>query len=307
MEKLKRSEFVFLYDVKWGNPNGDPNDENKPRYDEITSHVLVSDVRLKRTVRDYLEQNGKIIFISKSGNIQTSEARKKALIGDSKDPLNDILNKAIDIRLFGGMLPIKLSKKSNSGEKESSGDSVTLVGPIQMRMGESLHAVDLSYIKGTAAFASREGAQMSSFREEWLVPYALISFYGVINQNASLNTKLTSEDVDEFFKGLWFGTKDLITRSKMEQLPRFLIQIEYNDNTHNGGLDAFISLKTEKVENEIRSVSDYIVNVEKLIEFIKKHSDRISKVRYFISDELNIKPNLDTLEGVSIEKFKMEA
>ncbi len=300
MENLKRSEFVFLYDVKWGNPNGDPNDENKPRYDEVTSHVLVSDVRLKRTVRDYLEQNGQTIFISKKGDVQTSEARTKELIGDSKDPLNDILDKAIDIRLFGGMLPIKLSKKG------SAGDSVTLVGPIQMRMGESLHAIDLSFIKGTAAFASRESAQMSSFREEWLVPYALISFYGVVNQNASVNTKLTQDDVDEFFKSLWFGTKDLITRSKMEQLPRFLVQIEYNDNTHNGGLDAFVSLKTEKSENEIRSVSDYIINIEKLIEFIKKHSNRISKVRYFVSDELNITPDLKTLEGVNIEKFKME-
>lgn len=296
---LKRSEFVFLYDVKWGNPNGDPNDENKPRYDEITSHVLVSDVRVKRTVRDYLEQNGKTIFISKSGDIQTSEARAKALIGDSNDFINDILDKAIDIRLFGGMLPIKLSKKG------SAGDSVTLVGPIQMRMGESLHAVDLSYIKGTAAFASGEGKQNSSFREEWLVPYALISFYGVVNQNAAVNTKLTSDDVDEFFKALWFGTKDLITRSKMEQLPRLLVQVEYNDNTHNGGLDAFISLKTEKPENEIRSVSDYTLNVEKLIEVLKMHANRISRVRYFASDDLNISPNFETLSEVNVEKFRI--
>ncbi|MGC9140532.1 type I-B CRISPR-associated protein Cas7/Csh2 [Athalassotoga sp.] len=301
MEKLKRSEFLFLYDVKWGNPNGDPNDENKPRYDEITSHVLVSDVRLKRTVRDYLEQNGKTIFISKSTDVQTSEGRTKALIGDSKDPLNDILNKAIDIRLFGGMLPIKLAKKG------SSGDSITLIGPIQIRMGESLHAVDLSYIKGTAAFASRENAQMSSFREEYLVPYALIAFYGVINQNAAVNTKLTEDDVEEFFKALWFGTKDLITRSKMEQLPRLLVQIEYNDDTHNGGLDAFISLKTEKSENEIRSILDYTLDLTKLFDLIKRNAKRIPRVRYLSSDELKITPTFENLEGVNVEKFKMEA
>jgi len=301
MEKLKRSEFLFLYDVKWGNPNGDPNDENKPRYDEITSHALVSDVRLKRTVRDYLEQKGKTIFISKSTDIQTSEGRTKTLIGDSKDPLNDILDKAIDIRLFGGMLPTKLSKK------DSSGDSLTLVGPIQMRMGESLHAVDLSYVKGTAAFAAREDAQMSSFREEWLIPYALISFYGVINQNAAVKTKLTTQDVEEFLKALWFGTKDLITRSKMEQLPRLLLQIEYNDDTHNGGLDAFVSLKTDKPENEIRSVFDYTLDLTKLLDLIKRNSNRISKVRYFSSEELKITPDFTSLEGINVERLNMEA
>ena len=52
MTEIKnRSELVFLYDVKWGNPNGDPLDENKPRYDDERGTVLVTDVRLKRTIR----------------------------------------------------------------------------------------------------------------------------------------------------------------------------------------------------------------------------------------------------------------
>ncbi|RKX51572.1 MAG: hypothetical protein DRP25_03960, partial [Thermotoga sp.] len=45
--KMRRSEILFLYDVKWGNPNGDPMDENKPRMDENTDTLIVSDVRLK--------------------------------------------------------------------------------------------------------------------------------------------------------------------------------------------------------------------------------------------------------------------
>ena len=59
-----RSEILFLYDVSWSNPNGDPVDENKPRIDEETSRNIVTDVRLKRTVRDYLhDYRGLDIFI----------------------------------------------------------------------------------------------------------------------------------------------------------------------------------------------------------------------------------------------------
>ena len=59
-----RSEIVFLYDVKDANPNGDPLDENKPRIDEETNTAMVSDVRLKRTIRDYLHDfKGHEIFI----------------------------------------------------------------------------------------------------------------------------------------------------------------------------------------------------------------------------------------------------
>jgi len=135
----------------------------------------------------------------------------------------------------------------------------------------------------------------------------LISFYGVINQNAAVKTKLTTQDVEEFLKALWFGTKDLITRSKMEQLPRLLVQIEYNDDTHNGGLDAFVSLKTDKPENEIRSVFDYTLDLTKLLDLIKRNSNRISKVRYFSSEELKITPDFTSLEGINVERLNMEA
>ena len=54
MSEIKRTEILFHYDVQNGNPNGDPTDENKPRIDEETGYNIVTDVRLKRTVRDYM-------------------------------------------------------------------------------------------------------------------------------------------------------------------------------------------------------------------------------------------------------------
>ena len=53
----KRSEIIFCYDIKDANPNGDPLDSNKPRIDEETGQNIVTDVRLKRTIRDFLFEN----------------------------------------------------------------------------------------------------------------------------------------------------------------------------------------------------------------------------------------------------------
>ena len=77
-----RSEIVFLYDIKDSNPNGDPLDENKPRIDEETMLNIVTDVRLKRTVRDYLNdfRNEEIFILGvkkKTEKIKTKEERER--------------------------------------------------------------------------------------------------------------------------------------------------------------------------------------------------------------------------------------
>jgi len=66
-----RSELLFIYDLRDGNPNGDPLDENKPRIDEETGVNIVTDVRLKRTIRDYLHDfKGKEIFVKELCTIE---------------------------------------------------------------------------------------------------------------------------------------------------------------------------------------------------------------------------------------------
>jgi CRISPR-associated protein, Csh2 family len=82
-----RREILFLYDVSFGNPNGDPNDLNKPRIDEETGKNIVTDVRLKRTVRDYLMNfEGFEIFVKEiakeDGSIQDAKARAKDFNND---------------------------------------------------------------------------------------------------------------------------------------------------------------------------------------------------------------------------------
>jgi len=218
-----RHEILFLYDVKDSNPNGDPIDENKPRIDEETGVNIVTDVRLKRTIRDYLHDNKKMeVFVrevkKEDGNLKTKEDRLDDLQINSPE---DLINKCIDIRLFGATAAIK--------ER-----TITFTGPVQFKFGRSLHRVKLDYVKGTTVMPSKEARKQGTFTEVYTLPYSLIVFHGIANENAARYTQMTSQDYELLMEAIWNGTKNLISRSKFGQMPRLLLDIEYKDPNFRG-------------------------------------------------------------------------
>lgn len=288
-----RSEILFVYDVKWANPNGDPLDENRPRFDEETSKLFVTDVRLKRTVRDYLaECYNETLWVT--GEAVVPEERVKEL---KIEDVSDACQKCIDIRLFGAVIP-----QSKKGAMESS-----ITGPVQFRYGTSLHRVKLMTVQGTAAFATKDSKQRS-FREDQLVPYALIAFYGVINQNSAKFTGLTEEDVSKLLEGIWLGTKNLITRSKMEHNPRLLMRIVYKEgvNYHSGELDYLVKVASEKEDEEIRDVSELRLDVTDLKERLCSLKNKIEKIEYNVDKRLKLveKGEEKTFEGI-FDEFQL--
>ena len=295
---MNRSELLFLYDIADANPNGDPLDDNKPRLDEETEINIVTDVRLKRTIRDYLHDfKNQEIFIKeiqdKEGNIQDGKQRAIDFsktggsydsFDEAREDLKDsILTQCIDARLFGATIPIdvKVKNKSKSG-------SVTLTGPVQFRMGRSLNKVEIEHIKGTGAFASGKGKDQKTFREEYIVPYSIIGFYGVVNENAANETKLNQNDVELLLDGIWNGTKNLISRSKFGQLPRFLLQIEYDENNFFiGDLNNKISIAHDfEDDKKLRKISDFKLDLTSLIDSIEKNKDKIAKINYKFDSEI---------------------
>jgi CRISPR-associated protein Csh2 len=290
MEVIKnRSEFLFIYDVKDANPNGDPLDENKPRLDEETEQVIVTDVRLKRTIRDYLATaKGLEVFIiearDENGNLRTKEDRS-ADFGDEPDK---ILEKCIDMRLFGATTAIK-------------GKTVTWTGPVQFKFGRSLHRIDGPVlIKGTTVMPSKEGKKQGTFREEWIVPYALIAFHGVANEYAAKTTRLTEEDLSLMMEALWKGTKDLITRSKFGQMPRLLVRVVYKEGEdfYIGELDKLVkwSPKDGLREEQVRDITEGVLQVKELLAAIGKHKDKIERIEIALHERLETEP--DFLEGL---------
>lgn len=300
-----RSEILFLYDIQFGNPNGDPADENKPRIDEETGKNLVTDVRLKRTIRDYLHNfKGQEIFVreiaDENGYIQTSKDRAKDFLkglnvsGKSFNEMrelaaNKILEQCIDVRLFGATIPIEF--KTKGGSKSTTG-SITFTGPVQFKIGQSLHRVELMHIKGTGAFASKEKATQKTFREEYILPYSLIEFYGIINENAAKTTKLTNDDVALLLEAIWNGTKNLISRSKMVQTPRFLLRVEFKENNyHIGDLDKKIELHSDLEDEQIRHITEVTIDITKLVDLLKENKDKINKIEYIVDPEVTFQYN----------------
>ena len=298
---MNRSEILFLYDISDANPNGDPLDDNKPRLDEETEINIVTDVRLKRTIRDYLHDFKKQgIFIKEvqdeNGNIQDAKQRAndysstegtyKTLDEAKNDLKNNILNQCIDVRLFGATIPIDV--KVGKSKKSSS---VTLTGPVQFRMGRSLNKVEIQHIKGTGAFASGKGKDQKTFREEYILPYSLIAFYGVVNENAAKETNLTDNDVNLLLEGMWNGTKNLISRSKFGQSPRCLIQIEYNeDNFFIGDLNNKISISHDLDDDKkLRKISELDVDLTILLETIEENKDKIARINYKFDSNIRFK------------------
>lgn len=282
---MNRSELVFLYDIKDNNPNGDPIDQNKPRIDEETGVNIVTDVRLKRTIRDYLhDYKGKEIFVreirDEKGKVKDGKNRAKDFGKTKEEIIENVLKECIDVRLFGATIPLDK-------------DSATFTGPVQFNMGRSLHKVELKRIKGTGAFASGENKDNKTFREEYILPYSLIGFYGVINEKAAKETKLSEEDINMLVDAMWNGTKNLISRSKVGQTPRLLIKINYKEEYyHIGDLIKGIKLESDKEDEQIRDVEDYVLNMDKFIEILKANKDKIEDVEIKIDERLNTNVDL---------------
>ena len=227
----KRRELLFVYSVKDANPNGDPLNANHPRYDDDSGQILVSDVRVKRTIRDQWLREGRDVFVD--GETKTLKQR----VTELKEKLGsktgeEALAQCIDTRLFG--VTFALDK-----------ESFAWTGPVQFKWGRSLHRADVVTVQGTAAFATKEGSGQRSFRNEYLVPFVLIADYAIANQYASKTTNATDDDLELLFDAVWKGTANLITRSKVGHTPRFLMEIKYVKDFDGiiGAMDEKISLQ----------------------------------------------------------------
>ena len=131
--------------------------------------------------------------------------------------------------------------------------------------------------------------RQGTFPEQYILPYSLIAFYGIVNENAAKTTRMTEADLQLLLEGLWDGTKNLITRSKMGQMPRFLLQVIYKEqNYHIGELDRRIKLLSDKRDEQIRDVSEIRLDLTDLARTLEENKDKIEKVCYVKDKRLTL-------------------
>jgi CRISPR-associated protein Csh2 len=291
MENLiEKSEILFLYEGKFTVPNGDPF-TGEQRYDDETKHILVSDVRIKRFVRDYFIEQNQIndsqyevfVFNDKSQIAEGSKesgasARMQSLWAKyypkkpDKKQLEkaalELMQKCIDVRLFGGI----------STEKEAA---VNITGPVQFALlNPSLNKTDLRIHQNTSVFSSSADKSRGAIGTTTVVPYALNQIHGWINPYSAKNSGLTERDVDELFVAMWNSINNVNTRSKSNQSSVLLIQLVYNNpNDKLYGTDKLIGINSSKEEEQIREMGDYDFDFSQLDTTAK--SDKVKEIRYY--------------------------
>lgn len=309
------ADFVFLYEAINCNPNGDPDQENKPRMDYDTHTNLVTDTRLKRYIRDYFIQKQFPVFVAMEEGSKVNPDTKLVAVLEKflSDP------KHVDA-FFDGQPELKKeftaivsAKKSNEGifkalqeKKNKNLNSYILdklvknefldirlfgsafavkeftnayTGPVQINWGFSLNEV---YPIESDSIVTIMNDDNSTFGKDYRIHYSLLAFHGAINKYAAAHTGLMADDMDKFRDAIWNAIPSLPSRSKLNQYPKLYVEITYNDDYHNGhfgDLRNHISCKPGAIGDfkKVRRYEDLVVDCSRLIELIKKNKGKAIK------------------------------
>lgn len=272
MSELKnRIDFVFIFDVKDGNPNGDPDAGNLPRVDAETGMGLVTDVCLKRKVRNYIQSvkacaEGFDIFIKEKAvlnkAIDAAHEEENVKSASDKDKTSEarrvMCRKYYDIRTFGAVM----STGKNAGQVR---------GPIQFtfaRSADPITAMEHSITRmavATEKEAEKQSGDNRTMGRKATVPYGLYVCYGFISANLASQTGFSEEDLSLF----WDALKNMfdLDRSAARGLMSAQKLIVFKHNSVLGNAPAnklFDRVTIEKLcEGAPRKFDDYIVNINR--------------------------------------------
>ena len=266
---MNRIDFVYIFDVQDGNPNGDPDAGNLPRVDAETGMGLVTDVCLKRKVRNYVQvarncENGYDIFIKEKAVLNTlidkaHEEESVKAVKDKTSAARDVMCKSYyDIRTFGAVM----STGKNAGQVR---------GPIQLTFARSVDKIVASehsitrMAVATEKEAEKQGGDNRTMGRKATVPYGLYVCHGFVSANLAKQTGFSEDDLKLF----WEALKNMfdVDRSTARGLMSAQKLIVFKHNSVLGNAPAnklFERVKVEKTcEGAPRSFEDYKVTIDK--------------------------------------------
>jgi CRISPR-associated protein Csd2 len=268
-----RYEFVLLFDVENGNPNGDPDAGNLPRIDPETNHGLVTDVCLKRKVRNFVEiakGNTPPFCIYVHEKAVLSEVREmayKTVEGKSKTEAEKIsLGRAFmclnffDVRTFGAVMSTKLN---NCGQVR---------GPVQIAFARSVEPVtplDMSITRmavETPEEAKKQSGDNRTMGRKSIIPYGLFRAEGFISASFAEQTGFSEEDLAIFWQALsmMFDHDHSAARGKMTT--RKLVVFKHADVLGNAPAQTLLDLVkvSRRTDASIpaRGYEDYDVRID---------------------------------------------
>ena len=270
MSELKnRIDFVYIFDVQDGNPNGDPDAGNLPRVDAETGMGLVTDVCLKRKVRNFVQTakgqaNGYDIFIKEKAVLNTlidkahDDSEVKVANDKTEAARMFMCKNYYDIRTFGAVM----STGKNAGQVR---------GAIQLTFARSVdtiataeHSITRMAV-ATEKEAEKQGGDNRTMGRKATVPYGLYVCHGFVSANLAQQTGFSEEDLELF----WDALKNMfdVDRSAARGLMSAQKLIVFKHDSVLGNAPAnklFDLVKVETVcDGAPRSFSDYTVTIDK--------------------------------------------
>lgn len=277
-----RFDFVLFFDVKNGNPNGDPDAGNMPRIDPETGHGIVSDVCLKRKVRNYVDlvkgqdvdgpdvaegELGYKIYVQEGAVL--NERNKKAYVHYDMKPSEKKLPKGeqdrlkvtkfmcdnfFDIRSFGAVMTTGV----NCGQVR---------GPIQMCFAESVDPVmpmEMS-ITRMAVTKEEDAEKERTMGRKQYIPYGLYRVEGFVSASLAEKTGFSQEDLDLFFSALMNMFENDRSAARGLMSSRKLLVFKHESKLGNAPAHRlFEAVKVNRLipeAQEARSFSDYVIEV----------------------------------------------
>lgn len=284
-----RYDFVFLFDVENGNPNGDPDAGNMPRMDQDTGLGIVTDVCLKRKIRNYVEavyeeKPGYRIYVKQNIPMERMNREAYSYVGIKSKELDDIKEEIknlktkdptldvkirdfmcanfFDIRTFGAVMTTFTRDKLNCGQVR---------GPVQICFAKSIDPItpqEVSITRITVASEEEKTEDKNTMMgNKFIVPYALYRCEGFISANlAQKTTGFTEDDLKVFWEALinMFEFDRSATRGKMS-LRKLII---FRHASQFGNAPAYKLFEKIKVQRKnagkvARAYDDYEIIVEK--------------------------------------------
>lgn len=292
-----RYDFVLLFDVRNGNPNGDPDAGNAPRIDPETGHGLISDVCLKRKVRDFVTlakrhpktgepENRYEIYVKHRSVLAQQHQRAYETLGldadeTAKDKKLSNVEKArqwmcqtfYDIRTFGAVLTLDI----NCGQVR---------GPVQLtfaRSADPIASLEQSITRKAVATQAEADGQVQKHgqitgtmgRKE-IIPYALYAAHGFVSPYLAADTGFTHDDMDLLWQALKMMFEQDHSSARGEMTSRKLIAFEHESmlgNAPSHTLFERVAVQRKDFTRPARDFSDYEVNIdrENLPDGVKLH------------------------------------
>lgn len=275
MSIQNRYEFVYLFDVTNGNPNGDPDAGNMPRLDPESSKGLVTDVCLKRKVRNFIEMTeadtqGYDIYVKEKSVLNNQNKKAYEAIGIKPEPkklpkdeqkakevTQWMCNNFFDVRSFGAVMTTEV----NSGQVR---------GPVQLAFGKSIDPIIPLEISITRMAVTNEKdlEKERTMGRKHIVPYGLYRVHGFISANLAAKTGFSDDDLNKLWKSLEMMFEHDHSAARGEMVARKLFVFKHKDALGNmPSHKLFERVTVERINGEpgtpASGFNDYKIKVDK--------------------------------------------